>query len=116
VAAHLLHTPPPLAVRGFTRRCKNPGKRAGLAELLLLFPSLPAVRIPITCKKEKNTQMAVDFISFFFRFVSVSFWICFPAGPSLVSVFSSASGSCQQGGGMGSGCGFAGGAAVSPLQ
>ena len=60
--------------------------------------------------------MAVDFISFFLRSISVSFWVCFPAGPSLVSIFSSTSGSCQQGGGMGSGCGFAGGAAVSPLQ
>jgi len=116
VAAHLLHTPPPLAVRGFTRHCKNPRKRVGLAQLLLLFLSLPAVRIPVTCKKEKNTQMAIDFISFFFRSVSVSFWICFPAGPSLVSVFSSASGSCQQEGGMGSGCESTGGAAVSPLQ
>jgi hypothetical protein len=94
------------------RRRKNPRKRASLAQLLLLFPSLPAVRIPVTCKKEKNTQMVVDFISFFFRSVSVSFWVCFPAGPSLVSVFSSASGSCQQGGGMGFGCGSAGNAAV----
>jgi len=116
VAARLLHAPLPLAARGFTRRCKNPGKRVSLVQLLLLFPSLPAVRIPVTCKKEKNTQMAVDFISFFLRSISVSFWVCFPAGPSLVSIFSSTSGSCQQGGGMGSGCGFAGGAAVSPLQ
>ena len=95
---------------------KTPGKQVGLAQLLLLFPSLPAVRIPIIYKKETNTQTIVDFISFFFRSVSVSFWICFPADPFLVSIFSSTLGSCQQKQGIGSGCGYIGSVVMSPLQ
>jgi hypothetical protein len=38
-----------------------------------LFTFLPVVRFPVTCKKDKNTQIAVDFISSFFRSVSISF-------------------------------------------
>jgi hypothetical protein len=38
-----------------------------------LFTFLSAVRFSITCKKDKNTQIAVDFISSFFRSVSISF-------------------------------------------
>ena len=45
------------------------------------------MRNPVTCKKEKNTQTTVDFISFLFRFVLVSFWICFTAYLFLLFVF-----------------------------
>ena len=49
------------------------GSRVGLAQFHLLFPSLLAVRIPVTCKPKKTQQMAVDF-NLFSSFV---FRICF---------------------------------------
>jgi hypothetical protein len=62
------------------------GSRVGLAQFHLLFPSLLAVRIPVTCKPKKTQQMAVDFNLFlplFFGFASPFR----SADPSLVYVF-----------------------------
>ena len=54
VAARLLHAPPSLAARGFTRRRKKKKQQGGLDRLLPLFFSSPAVKITVTCKTPKN--------------------------------------------------------------
>jgi hypothetical protein len=45
--------------------------------LLLLFPSVPAVHLPVTCKaKQQHKQFR---LSFFFQICHGLFWICFVA-------------------------------------
>jgi hypothetical protein len=55
VAARLSHAPPPLAACGFMRRRKKFQEQVGLAQLLLLFPSLPAVMATVTCERRTHT-------------------------------------------------------------
>jgi hypothetical protein len=51
----LLHAPPSLVARGFTRHRWNSKTTGGQSRLPLFFPS-PAVRITVTCKRRKTTQ------------------------------------------------------------
>ena len=67
VAARLLHTPPPLAARGFTRRRQKTQASKGQSQLPPLFPSSP-----VWPAKHPKTQQAVDF-----SFSFLCFQICF---------------------------------------
>jgi len=82
VAGRLLHTPPPLVARGFTRLRRERLVWVDLAWLLLLFPSSPAVKITVTCNKSKTHKQQL-ILSFCFLFT-----ICFL---SLLLRFGSAS-------------------------
>jgi hypothetical protein len=58
---------------GSRAAAKNLGNRVGLAQLLLLFPSLPAVRATATCKS-RNThkqQLILIFLSFWSKSVYI---------------------------------------------
>jgi len=61
-----------VAVRGFTRHCKNPRRKGGLERFPPLFSSLPVVAFTVTCNKKRETQ-AICF-KFFCRLV----FFCFP--------------------------------------
>jgi hypothetical protein len=52
---------------------RNSTGRGDLEWLPPLFTFLPVVRFPSPAKRIKNTQTTVDFISFFFRSISISF-------------------------------------------
>ena len=84
MAAHPLHTPLPLAARGFTRRREklHMTGRSGTAPSPLHFPVVS--ENPCHLQKEKNTQTAVDFISFFLDlFRSLFLDLRFPSSPLL---------------------------------
>jgi hypothetical protein len=67
------HASPSLAARGFTRRRTKRRKIRGQSQLHLLFPSLPAVRVFITCKRIKHPSQLILIFSFFFGSVAVFF-------------------------------------------
>ena len=69
----LLHAPPSLVARGFTRHRWNSKTTGGQSRLPLFFPS-PAVRITVTCKRRK-THKAVGFNFFLLVFGSVSLFL-----------------------------------------
>jgi hypothetical protein len=46
-------------------------EKAGASHSFLLFPSLPAVRVFITCKRIKHPSQLILIFSFFFGSVSV---------------------------------------------
>jgi hypothetical protein len=65
------HAPPSLAARGLTRRRIKRRKSRGQSQLHLLFPSLSAVRVFITCKRIKHPSQLILIFSFFFGSISV---------------------------------------------
>jgi len=67
----LTHAPPSLAARGLTRRRTKCWKSKGQSQRHLLFPSLPAVRVFITCKRIKHPSQLILIFSFLFGSVSV---------------------------------------------
>jgi hypothetical protein len=77
VAARLLHAPPPLAVRGFTRRCK---KTRGSGKTFFHLPFLAGGDLQNTKKHNK----AVDF-NFIFSFSNL---ILSPSQIYPISIFS----------------------------
>ena len=56
---------------GLTRRRTKHRKSRGQSQCHLLFPSLPAVRVFITCKRIKHPTQLILIFSFFFGYVSV---------------------------------------------
>jgi hypothetical protein len=74
--ARLLHAPPSLAARGFTRRRKKQKKsNRGLDRLLPLFFSSPAVKITVTYKTHKNATTQSILSLDLFRSASLSFFL-----------------------------------------
>jgi hypothetical protein len=94
------HAPPLLAARGPRRRRTERWKIRGQSQLHLLFPSLPAVRVFITCKRIKHPSqlILIFFLSFSDLFRSSPFQISFTVDLSFVYIFFSfASGGRQLG-------------------
>jgi len=83
VAARLLHAPPPLVARGFTRLRKERLETGGSSLASSPLPFLAGAEDHHHLQQEQNTQTAVDFKFFcflftdLFSFSSSPFWICF---------------------------------------
>jgi hypothetical protein len=75
MVARLLHAPPSLAARGFTRRRKKQKSSRGLDRLLPLFFSSSAVKITFTCKTHKNATTQSILSLDLFRSASLSFFL-----------------------------------------
>ena len=82
MAACLLHTPPTLAARGFTRRYKKIQASRGFVTTSSILPFLASGDLQDT-KKKRNKQLILDFPSFlldmllsFFRYAESGARLC----------------------------------------